>query len=987
MTFRQHLARQSILVKSVIALTLTLICAISPGPAAAATVVAEWLVPDHSSGLAWDGSRLWVGGIDEKGGYLQALDPARGEVLNTITAPVADCFGLEWFDDALAYLSPNCDSTVLIHNDGTLIYIPNPYAYMAGLAVKEGSLWSSSYFNPTRTLIQMDTEGRVLNSTPFLGRYCRDMTFHNEMLYVADRTTREIRVINPATGRMVDAFPTPGLNPSGLASDGEYLWLLDDGDKPGYDQLYKLLMRDNAGGIRFSELHHNYRSVVINEVSTWSVWIYNDGLQTAQRLSFEAEGGNDDIFVPHIWQFPLEIAAGDSVQLEISFQPAYPDSEHIQFAIMYNVDRVTNYLSLSGKGVRNNRQITVSNRNLDFGTTRAGRYVRSSNLRYLQIENSGGEPLTIERLEFGDDHFSAGIYNFPCILNEPGLIQVPIYFRPTGDNRYDSEVVIVSDDPNAPEIGVSLSGRGWLRDYSGGEKLWSMQLGDLNGVQPRVRAVIGMNDITGDGLSDVVIATNDNQIRAYHAASTNTTLPIWSYDAGLNPWRSGSVWGQSGLSWSDDWNYDGIREIVAGLEGDAMSVVSLSGLDGEKLWQFDTHGHRDRGGHIRAVEANWDLDGDGAADICAAAAAADDIHQTNAIFMLNGTSGEPQWEHELDGAPHWLKILRDVTGDALPDVITVCDDGKMVGMDGRRGRLIWEVTIEGDIRGVAIIDDVDGDGSQDVAVITYMHGIFMFSGANGDLIWHLPAGQPDFNVRYLTKVIALNDVNGNGSPDLVVGTAERFTWCIDGATMEFAWYEPVISATEVLSLARLSDLDHDGVDDFMVGTIEGRFFCVSGTGYPGLWSYINMGEGLGFINAVGIPDVDGNGYMDAIGVLGNGTVYCFAGSYIGDVDTTEMVGEEKLLPSGLTLSPAYPNPFNSVVVLPVSLAAPADVSFTITDLLGRRVLPPTKLTLPAGEHRLIWDAGLGAVQPPSGTYIVRMTGAGITQHRLITLVR
>jgi hypothetical protein len=981
--------KPSSVVKRTLAFSVALLASVIGGlplSASAMTVVAEWLVPDHCSGLAWDGHRLWLGGIGDNGGYLQIFDADRGAVVDTVPAPVADCFGLDWLDDALAYLSPNSDSTILIAPDGSQRYIPNPYSNMCGLAGDNGTLWSSSYFNPARTLFQMDERGRVLNSTPFLGRHCRDMALHGGLLYAADRITHEIRVINPATGRLVDTFETPGVNPSGLASDGEYLWLLDDGDKPGYDNLYKLAVRDDAGGIRFSELYHNYGSVVINELETWSVWIYNDGLRTAQLLDFEAQDGNDDIFVPHVWAFPEEIAPGDSVRLQISFQPAYPDSAHIFFAIMYDLDRVTNYLNLRGKGVRAGRQISVQNRSLDFGSTRTGRYVRSSNLRYLEVENSGGEALTIQRLNFSDAQFTAGIYEFPYIMDKPGLIQIPIYFKPTQDANIRGTLTIVSDDPNSPEIIVSLAGRGIWDDYAGGHTLWKMQLGDQDGVAPRVRSVIGMDDITGDGLSDIVIATNDHQIRAYHAASSIIALPVWSYNTSTNPWRSGLVWGKDGLSWGDDWNADGINDIVVGLEGDAMSVVALSGLNGERLWQFDTHGHRWGGGRIRIVGGTSDLDGDGISDVYAAAAAVDGAHNTNALFMLEGSDGDMQWVHELDSAPRWVKVIRDVTGDGLPDLITLCDDGKLICMDGRRGRTVWEITIEGDRRDIDVIEDINGDGSQDLAVVTHMNGISMVNGSNGDLIWRLPAGEPDYNVRYLTCCIALNDVNGNGTPDFVVGDAERFAWCIDGATQELAWYEPVIAGTEVRSLARLSDLNHDGIDDFLMGTVEGRIFCLSGVDGHSLWTLSNPGDGHSFDMAVGTPDVDGNGYMDAIGVMANGTVYCFAGSYIGD--TVSVVTSDKPeLPQTLVLEPAYPNPFNSVVVLPVRLAARGDVVITVTDLLGRTCFQEIYPSLAVGEHRFLWNGRTGGASAPSGTYIVRVAAADARQQRLITLTR
>jgi hypothetical protein len=243
-------------------------------------------------------------------------------------------------------------------------------------------------------------------------------------------------------------------------------------------------------------------------------------------------------------------------------------------------------------------------------------------------------------------------------------------------------------------------------------------------------------------------------------------------------------------------------------------------------------------------------------------------------------------------------------------------------------------------------------------------------------------------VRNLLHGIALNDVNRNGSPDLVVGDGNNNAWAIDGRTRSAAWYEPVVLASPCLSLAWLSDFNHDGIRDFVAGTAAGGLFCVSGRGDRGLWSYWNPGEGHGFELCTGTRDLDGNGQMDVLAAMADGTVLCFAGTYIGD--TIESVEEPVVMPPDLMLlvDPAYPNPFNAAVVIPLRLGQPGVVQVAVYDLLGREVHRFNTGRLRAGAHQLVWDgtvSGRGAA--PSGVYMVQVETGAERVGRAVQLVR
>lgn len=90
------------------------------------------------------------------------------------------------------------------------------------------------------------------------------------------------------------------------------------------------------------------------------------------------------------------------------------------------------------------------------------------------------------------------------------------------------------------------------------------------------------------------------------------------------------------------------------------------------------------------------------------------------------------------------------------------------------------------------------------------------------------------------------------------------------------------------------------------------------------------------------------------------------------------------VPRTITLHPAYPNPFNGSLTVPVTAARSEPITVTVFDRLGRRVATLYEGVLSPGEVHLHWSADRVA----SGVYLLRLTGAaGIDQTRRITLVR
>jgi hypothetical protein len=86
---------------------------------------------------------------------------------------------------------------------------------------------------------------------------------------------------------------------------------------------------------------------------------------------------------------------------------------------------------------------------------------------------------------------------------------------------------------------------------------------------------------------------------------------------------------------------------------------------------------------------------------------------------------------------------------------------------------------------------------------------------------------------------------------------------------------------------------------------------------------------------------------------------------------------EDIMPTEFSLNPVYPNPFNPSAKVSFDLPRVADVKLTVWDLAGRRIANLVDGSMPAGRHKLEWNAN----GSPAGLYIFMLeTG----EHRFMT---
>lgn len=89
------------------------------------------------------------------------------------------------------------------------------------------------------------------------------------------------------------------------------------------------------------------------------------------------------------------------------------------------------------------------------------------------------------------------------------------------------------------------------------------------------------------------------------------------------------------------------------------------------------------------------------------------------------------------------------------------------------------------------------------------------------------------------------------------------------------------------------------------------------------------------------------------------------------------------VPEQFALYQNYPNPFNAATLIAFSLPARQQVTLTVYNMLGQKVIRLVDQVLPAGNHSVRWEAG----DVPSGFYFYQIKAGDYTATRKMVLLR
>ena len=93
-----------------------------------------------------------------------------------------------------------------------------------------------------------------------------------------------------------------------------------------------------------------------------------------------------------------------------------------------------------------------------------------------------------------------------------------------------------------------------------------------------------------------------------------------------------------------------------------------------------------------------------------------------------------------------------------------------------------------------------------------------------------------------------------------------------------------------------------------------------------------------------------------------------------------------VLPSEFSVENAYPNPFNSTTTVPFELPKSGEVSYTLYNLLGQKVLEQSR-QYNAGLNQLVIDIGKSDYGTSSGLYLLSVRYNRTTLSQKIILLK
>ncbi|MGD8394573.1 MAG: PQQ-binding-like beta-propeller repeat protein [Candidatus Eiseniibacteriota bacterium] len=389
-----------------------------------------------------------------------------------------------------------------------------------------------------------------------------------------------------------------------------------------------------------------------------------------------------------------------------------------------------------------------------------------------------------------------------------------------------------------------------------GDLLWWFQ-----GVE-NINSMVEVGDIDGDTTPDIAVESYDAGVPAgepnLSLLSGTTGVPIWQVRTQSGPSNSGG-YEDDCLHLGDDMSGDGIPDLLLGTAWGGRSAMGIDVTSGAQLWIFDTYidtpPSPPESGWVYTIHPVPDLTGDGIDDAIFGAGS-----DNNGAYAVSGADGSVIFRLYAGDAIVSSATLGDVTGDGLSEVVygggdfetrVFCISGASVGI----ANPVWETDVGDGTQYMVPFIDVDGDGLPEVLVGTWNYEVVCLSGADGSIVWTRSLGTGNV----IMQLAVLDDVDFDNAADIAVGSWSNSATVLSGKTGTVIWYG--LTGGDVWAVDGTEDVTGDGRSDVVAGSFDGRAYLFDGvTGDP-LWSYV---AGDKVMSVRGVSDLSGNGVPDVV---------------------------------------------------------------------------------------------------------------------------
>jgi len=800
-------------------------------------------------------------------------------------------------DSTRLYLSSNT-STTTVYNYG-FIYATNfngvpvdsvnpSSGYSQGLAYDGANFYYVRRYTAACAIYKLTRTGTLIDSLRWpSNKYLVGAAWDGSHLWVSDYTSTSASTptylykINWTTKTVVDSIQTIGLQPQGIAWDGQYLYYAMDlnGSEPNQNLIY----------VVNPATHDTVRTIPMPEAPTVD--------SNPRGLAWDGH---------YLWLIAEPVGASSGRSL-------------------YKYD-------VSGGGTPD---IHLSPDSVNLGYCRIGAGVYRSS---VQVQNIGTAPLRIDSVG-GPIFLSTWWGGFsqqpPFTIPPNGAAMFSINFEPPFFGAYTWTPPIYSNDPDEPvkiitARGFGISGSAFIvvsSNYDFGSRRvnssnpWTLTVQNNGGPQLLISSfnlgttIFRIDSVT---LPITIDSLQSKSFRVWFNPTSSTSFvdtlritsnasngpitrivlrgtgdatpiplaqPLWLYTVPDNPRTSANQKLMKAVRAISDINNDGKSDVVVSSENYwTMALNGNASGTNDSLWAFNTYIANTSAGSIGSTGdyshqkalAVADLNQDNVKDVIIGTGGGNEH-----VYALNGRNGQILWQFGTDHPDSFslgdftgVDASRDFTGDGVPDVVAAASATDVGGVGGRRsvylfnganGTIRWTAPLEGFTHGVAALEDVNGDGVPDIVggVGEPSYKFKAFNGTNGNPLWEFPVTSASGGGKEVLEWRLA------GQPsDIIASAFWGPIYRLNGVNGAQRWSYPT-GGRGVLQMMRLRDVTSDGTDEIVAVMLLGGAVCLNGANGQVVWS-------LPTSNTMGVavlPDVNRDGFDDvALAVQNQGTM-------------------------------------------------------------------------------------------------------------------
>ncbi len=348
--------------------------------------------------------------------------------------------------------------------------------------------------------------------------------------------------------------------------------------------------------------------------------------------------------------------------------------------------------------------------------------------------------------------------------------------------------------------------------------------------------VIG--DLDNDGTYEVIYASCDGYI---YVINSITGEIEWRYITG-GEFADPLIWDIDG---------DGYPEIIT---MGAQGILYVLNYTGQAEWFYKNR-------FFRGSPVVLDIDNDGYYEVVAGS--------SDGFLYVFSHNGELINRIKLGDYPVQTPSLADIDKDGIMEVFVV--EGyylHIVDLSENGEYSVYTLDLGHDLIGPPVLYDVDNDDSKEVIISSRDGWLFIVDPIKGTIIGEVETGAED-----VTSSPSVGDVDGDGSPDIVLGTLQGLYVYSLSLSLE-AYYDDIQDYT---SHPIIADVDDDGVNEILLGEENGYFVILDVTYGSGSFEEIDWWYETGgpIMGSVAIADVDNDHLPEIFIGSRDYYMYCF----------------------------------------------------------------------------------------------------------------